>query len=332
MRIALDAMGGDQAPGEIILGAILASRSFENIEILLVGDQQKLNTEIKKAEFELQGSKLKVWHASEVINMEEHPAVAVKKKKDSSLVVANRLVKEGKADVVISAGNTGAAMTASLLTLGRVKGINRPAIASLMPNLKGVGVLLDAGANADCDPENLVKFGIMGSIYAEQVLEITNPRVGLLSIGEESTKGNKLVIAAHELLAKTDLNFIGNIEGRDINKGVCDVIVCDGFVGNVVLKMAEGLSSALFTQIKEAINTSLKSKMGGYLLRDSFKILKASLDHTEYGGAPLLGLNGLSMICHGSSNAKAIKNAIKAAIKAINQEVTGKIMKYVAEV
>ena len=315
-------MGGDYAPKEVVLGAIEACREF-GAEVVLVG----IATEIEPilAHQATTGLKLEVYHASEVIAMDEHPANTVKKKKDSSLVVANRLVKEGKADAIISAGNTGAAMAASLLTLGRINGIKRPAIALPMPTQLGVSVFLDAGANADCEPENLVQFAMMGLVYAELVLGLPKPRVGLLSIGEEETKGNKLTIEAHQLLKNTPYNFIGNIEGRDIHRGVCEVIVCDGFVGNIVLKLTEGLAAVLFSQIKKSIASNFITTAGGLLLKGAFKQIKTKLDYTEYGGAPLLGIDGVSMICHGSSNAKAIKNAIRAATKAASENVVGKI-------
>jgi glycerol-3-phosphate acyltransferase PlsX len=257
--------------------------------------------------------------------MDDHPVTAVRRKKNSSLAVANRLVKEGRAAGVISAGNTGAAMASSHFTLGLIEGIKRSAIATPMPTLTGVSVLLDAGANADCEPENLLQFAQMGAVYAEFVFGITNPRVALLSIGEEETKGNKLTIEAHQLLKQANINFIGNVEGRDVHRGVCDVTVCDGFVGNTILKLSEGLSSVIFQQIKEAASASLFSRIGGLLLRSELRKFKARMDYTEYGGAPLLGINGISMISHGSSNAKAIKNAIRAALRAANEDVVGKI-------
>ncbi len=322
MKIAIDAMGGDNAPEEIVKGAILACREL-GAEIILVGNEARIGAILKSQS--ISGLRLEVYNATEVIEMDEHPAIAVKNKKDSSLVVANRLVKEGSASAVISAGNTGAAMSGSLLTLGRIKGINRPAIASPMPTNTGVSVLIDAGANADCDPHNLLQFALMGSIYAEQVFGIPKPRVGLLSIGEEETKGNKLTVEAHQLLKQSPINFIGNIEGRDVHRGECDVIVCDGFVGNVVLKISEGLAGALFGQIKTALRRNLITTTGALLVKSAFQSLKGRMDYTEYGGAPLLGLNGISMISHGRSNAKAIKNAVKTTIKAVNEDIVGKI-------
>lgn len=322
MKIAIDAMGGDLAPQEIVLGAIDACREL-NAEVILVGLEPNIKGILDSKQ--ITGLKLEICHASEIITMEDHPALAVKAKKDSSLVVANQLVKRGEAAAVISAGSTGAAMTASLLHLGRIGGIKRPAIATPMPNRLGVGVLIDAGANADCDSENMLQFAVMGSIYAEKVFGINKPRVGLLSIGEEETKGNKLTLETHELLKESELNFIGNIEGRDIHQGNCDVIVCDGFTGNVVLKLSEGLSSVLFGQIKAAVAANCLNTLGGLLLKPAFGKLKAQLDYTEYGGAPLLGLKGISMIGHGKSNAKAVKNAVRAAMKAVDQGVVSKI-------
>lgn len=322
MKIALDAMGGDFAPREIVLGAIAACSEF-GVEIILVGAEEAIKKELLNQG--ASGLKLEIHPATEIIAMDEHPATAVKRKKDSSLVVANRLVKEGAASAVISMGNTGAAMAASLLTIGRISGIKRPAIASPMPTRKGVCVILDAGANADCEPENLLQFAQMGVIYAERVLGLPNPQVGLLSIGEEKTKGNKLTIDSQELLEKSRLNFIGNIEGCDLHQGICQVVICDGFVGNIVLKLSEGLAAVLLDQLKEAITSKPVSALGGLLIKPSVKILKAKMDYTEYGGAPLLGIDGISMIGHGRSNAKAVKNAVRAAMKAVRENVVEKI-------
>ncbi|HBF35720.1 MAG TPA: phosphate acyltransferase PlsX [Firmicutes bacterium] len=322
MKIALDAMGGDFAPKEIVLGAIQASREF-GAEVILVGIEAEIQAILDQQQ--AAGLKLEIYPATEVIAMDEHPANAVKRKKDSSLVVANRLVKEGKADAVISMGNTGAAMAASLFTLGRLSTIKRPAIASLMPTKKGISIILDAGANADCEPENLLEFAYMGSAYAEHILGKSNPQIGLLSIGEEETKGNKLTVEAHQLLKNSRLNFVGNIEGRDVHRGACDVIVCDGFVGNVVLKLSEGLASSLMSWVKEAINDNAFSMLGGLLIKKPLKKILTPMDPAEYGGMPLLGLNGISMIGHGSSKAKAVKNAIKAATKAVEQDIIGAI-------
>lgn len=322
MKIAIDAMGGDFAPQETVCGAIDACREF-GADVILVGIEADLKKLLVAGSFS--NLKIDIFPASEVISMDEHPANAVKRKLDSSLVVANRLVKEGKAAAVISAGNTGAAMAASLLNLGRISGIKRPGIASLMPTKKGFSVLIDAGGNVDCEPEHLFQFGIMGSIYAEEVLGLKKPRLGLLSIGEEETKGNKLTIETYQLLKKSKLNFIGNIEGCDVHQGDCEVIICDGFIGNTVLKLSEGLATVLLNEIKEVISSNYLTKFGGLLLKNSLKKIKSRMDYAEYGGMPLLGVNGISMISHGGSNAKAIKNAIKAANKVINQDIVSKI-------
>ena len=319
MKIALDAMGGDNAPVAEVGGAVAACRDL-GISVILVGDPALIEAETAKYP-EARSLGLEIVAATERITMDEHPAAAVKHKRQSSIVIANELVRNGQADGVVSAGNTGAAMAASLLRLGRIKGIDRPAIGFPVPTAKGVTVLLDMGANADCDAENLVQFAMMGAVYAERVLSITNPRIGLLNIGTEPTKGNSLALSAYPLLSDAGLNFIGNVEGNDLPQGAADVIVCDGFIGNVVLKFAEGLSSMLFTQIKETVAATLKGKIGGLLLQSSLRSIRKRLDYAEYGGAPLLGVNGVSIIAHGRSNARAIANAIKAAAKASDEKV-----------
>lgn len=327
MRIAVDAMGGDYAPHEAVLGAVEAAKEW-SIPVILVGREEELKKEL--ASLEYPSDLISIVNAEETVGMNEHPATAVRKKRNSSIVVANRLVKDGEADAIISAGNTGAAMAASLLTLGRIPGVSRPAIAIPMPTVKGVTVLLDAGANADCDPEDLLQFAIMGSIYAEAVLKITGPKVGLLNIGEEEEKGNRLTLATYGRLKESSLHFIGNIEGRDIPFGACDVLVCDGFVGNTILKFTEGFAGALFSLMKEALLSTTRTKLGALLIKPGLKSLKARMDYSEYGGAPLLGVRGVSIISHGSSNAKAFKNAILSGINAINEDVTGKIYKLIA--
>jgi len=313
MRVAIDAMGGDYAPQEIVLGAVEAAKEF-NCEIVLVGDQEKINQTLRACP-NWQQLNITVHHASEVIGMNEHPAAAIRKKKDASVVVATRLVKEGYCDVVISAGSTGAAASAALLGLGRIEGIERPAIATPIPNLTGTTVLLDSGANVDSKPKHLVQSAIMGSIYAEYVLGIKNPRVGLLSIGEEDIKGNEQVLATLPLLKQLkSINFIGNVEGRDIPKGTVDVVVCDGFVGNIVLKFGEGLASAIMQLVKNTIREhGMMAKIASLLIMPALRKLRNKLDYAEYGGAPLLGVAGGCIICHGSSKAKAIKNAIRVA-------------------
>ncbi|TDA65654.1 MAG: phosphate acyltransferase PlsX [Clostridia bacterium] len=312
MRIAVDAMGGDYAPGEVIKGAQLAAAEYA-VEILLVG-----NSETLKAELDHQGpDRITIVHASEVIHMDDQPALALRRKKNASIAVATSLVKSGEALGLVSAGSTGAQMAAALLTLGRLPGISRPAIATLVPTLAGPKVLLDAGANVDCKPQHLVQFAGMGSIYAEKILGIKAPRVGLLNVGVEITKGNELTLAAYPLLQQSGLNFIGNIEPREIPTGECDVIVCDGFVGNCLLKFGEGLASAALNMLKEEIGRHLLSRMGAALLVPSLKFMGARFDYSEYGGAPLLGVNGVSIVCHGSSRAKAIKNAIRLAMQCV---------------
>ncbi len=294
MKLAIDAMGGDNAPAEIVRGAVEAVKKFP-CEIVLVGDETQIS-EILSAEPDWQNLPLKIQHASEIIAMNEHPADAVRNKKNSSIVVATRLVKTGECDAVLSAGSTGAAVTAAQLILKRIHGIGRPAIATPIPTPKGVTLLLDGGANVDSKPEHLVHSGIMGALYAEHVLGKKNPRVGLLNIGEEETKGNEQAKETYRILKNMmTINFAGNAEGRDIPAGTFDVIVCDGFVGNVVLKFGEGMALTIFTLIREAIeNANVATKLGALLLMPTLKELAKRMDASEYGGAPLLGVNGCS--------------------------------------
>lgn len=322
MRIAVDAMGGDYAPGEIVKGAVKAAAAYPDIQITLVGQKDKILAHLPEAK---DRSNMEIHAASEVIAMDEHPAAAIKKKKDSSIVVATSLVKEGYADALVSAGSTGAQMAAALLGLGRIKGINRPAIGTVLPTLQAGKLLIDVGANPDAKPENLVQYGMMGSIYAELILGIKNPKVALLNIGSEEGKGNELVQTAYELFKNTPLNFIGNIEGRDIPYGAADVVVCDAFVGNIVLKTIEGMASSLFELIKEKITANSVRKVGALLIKPGLKEIAHSLDYSEYGGAPLLGVNGTSVICHGSSKEKAIFNAIRVAKECVEEKIIEKI-------
>lgn len=322
MRIAVDAMGGDFAPEEIVKGALRAVRFYPDITVILVGQKDKIRACLPDTGIT---SQIEIYEAAEVVGMDEHPANAIKKKKDSSIVVATRLVKEGEADALVSAGNTGAQMAAALLGLGRIKGINRPAIGTVIPTLQEGKLLLDVGANPDAKPENLLQYGVMGSIYAEKILGISNPKVALLNIGSEEGKGNELVQAAYELFKSSNLNFIGNIEGRDIPYGTADVIVCDAFVGNIVLKTIEGMASSLFQLIKQKITSNTVRKIGALLIKPGFKEIAHSLDYAEYGGAPLLGVNGTSIICHGSSNEKAIFNAIRVAKECVEEKIIDKI-------
>ncbi len=314
MKIAVDVMGTDYGPSEIVRGAVLAVYAY-NCEVVLVGDKAEIE-KILKENKALTNEKITIQHASEVIGMCEHPGVAVRKKKDASIVLATKLLKEGLCRAVISPGSTGAAVAAALFGLGRIKGIERPSIATPIPNKSGTTVVLDSGANVDSKPVHMVQAAIMGSLYAEHILKIKNPRVGLLNIGEEESKGNEQALATYPLLkAECGINFIGNAEGRDITNGKVDVVVCDGFVGNVVLKFAEGLAVVILQMLKDAIRKSgFFAKMAAMFLMPALSGLKKKMDSAEYGGAPLLGVNGTFIICHGSSKAKAIKNAIGVAI------------------
>ncbi len=325
MKIAVDAMGGDFAPEQIVFGAVRAARKYQ-CEIVLVGDEAAIRSVLER-EKGWESLNITIHHASEVIGMGEHPADAVRTKKDASVVVATQLVKDGECDAVLSAGSTGAAVTAAQLILKRIRGIGRPTIATPMPTPKGVTLLLDSGANVDSKPEHLVQSGMMGALYAEHVFGKANPRVGLLNIGEEETKGNEQAKATYQLLkTMRTINFIGNAEGRDVPKGNFDVVICDGFVGNIVLKFAEGLAKTILKLIKEAIKDGgIFAKLGALLLMPTLKKLGKRLDVTEYGGAPLLGVNGCCIISHGSSNAKSVCSAIGVANEYVKSNVLGHI-------
>jgi glycerol-3-phosphate acyltransferase PlsX len=323
VRIAIDAMGGDYAPAEIVKGAALASHQTPS-DIILVGDPAKIEAELKKLK---PGSNLSVVAASETIGMNEHPAQAVKTKKDASVNVAVSLVKEGKADAVVSAGNTGALMAAALFKLGRIEGVERPAIATEFPLPAGKVLLLDMGANVDCKPKHLEQFALMGSLYAQHVLHIKNPRVGLLNIGEEKEKGNELVRETWPLLKALPINFIGNVESKEILSGHTDVIVCDGFVGNLILKFGESLGAAVFRLFKEEVSKGILSKIGLFFLLPALLKLRNKVTYDEYGGAPLLGINGVVFKAHGRAKAQAIKNAIREAVEAVEGNMVGAISK-----
>ena len=313
MKIAVDAMGGDYAPEQIVFGALRAARAID-CEIVLVGNEARLRSLLDK-ERGWEKLPISIHPASEIIGMDEHPADAVRQKKDSSVVVATRLVRDGACDAVISAGSTGAAVTAAQRILKRIKGIKRPAIATPIPTPKGVTLLLDSGANVDSKPLHLLQSALMGSIYSELIFGHEEPRVGLLNIGEEASKGDELVKETYPLLqAMTTINFAGNAEGRDIPKGNFDVVVCDGFVGNVVLKFGEGLAKTIGRLVKDEVKGSgFLTKLGALLIKPALLRLAKRLDVTEYGGAPLLGVDGCCIISHGSSNAKAICSAIRVA-------------------
>lgn len=309
MKIAIDAMGGDNAPKAIIEGSLEAISEY-GVEIYLVG----LKKEITKVLTNINSStKLHIVEAREIIENDDNPVQAIKKKKDSSMVLGLGLVKDNICDAFLSAGNTGAFLAGSLLKVGRIKGIDRPALSPVLPSTKGGYMLIDAGANADCKPKNILQFAIMGSIYMGKVLGIASPKVGLLNNGTEEGKGNELTKQSYELLKNSNINFIGNIEARDMIYGICDVCVCDGFVGNVVLKNTEGLASGIMSMIKEEITKTTVSKIGAMLIKNSLTGLKKRFDYKEYGGAPFLGINGIMIKAHGSSDKKAIKNAVRQA-------------------
>ncbi|MDR7409695.1 MAG: phosphate acyltransferase PlsX [Armatimonadota bacterium] len=318
MRVAVDAMGGDHAPAEVVAGALAAAERL-GIDVLLVGPDEVVREQLKR--HRPPASRVRVVHASQQVGMDESPTTALRRKPDNSITKGLELVRSGQADAFFSAGNTGAVMAASLLTLGRVEGVDRPAIAAVLPTLRGRLVALDVGANVDCRPRHLLQFALMGSVYAERVLGIPSPRVGLLSNGEEAGKGNELVVRTAELLRATDLNFVGNVEGRQVFFGACDVLVCDGFVGNVVLKLGEGMAQGLFQIIREEVRRSLRAKFAVWLLRPRLRALRRRIDYTEYGGAPLLGVRGVVVIGHGASNAHAVYNALRVAQEEVRQRL-----------
>lgn len=325
MRLAVDAMGGDNAPYEIVKGAVEAVKKFP-CEIILVGDEDKIKN-VLKDEPDLDNLPLTIKHTTEIIAMREHPADAVRTKKDSSIVVATEMVKAGECDAVLSAGSTGAAVAAAQLILKRVHGIGRPAIATPIPTSTGATLLLDSGANVDSKPEHLVQTAVMGSIYSEFVLGKKNPAVGLLNIGEEETKGNEQAKETYQLLKNlSSINFVGNAEGRDIPAGRFDVVVCDGFVGNAILKFGEGLAMMIFKLIKEEFSHGDDNiTVGEILATPTLKNLVKRLDVSEYGGAPLLGVDGYCIISHGSSNAKSICSAIGVAVEYVNSKFLERI-------
>jgi len=317
IRVAVDAMGGDRGPEEIVAGAVAAAS--DEIVPILVGPSG------------LETHGLELVEAPDVIGMDEKPAEAVRGKPESSLVVACRLVGEGKAEAVISAGNTGAMLAACLLELRRVPGVRRPAIAVTIPARRRPSVLLDSGANADARPEDLVQFAHMGAVFAEEILGVRNPEVRLLSIGEESEKGNQLTLEAHRLLAEGELNFTGNTEGRDLLVGAADVVVTDGFTGNVALKLLEGTIKNLLEAFREEVTATLRGKLGGLLIRPATRRLRERLDPDAYGGAYLLGLRGLAVIAHGNSSRRAIANAIRLAAGGVEHDVVGRLAERVGE-
>ena len=321
--IALDAMGGDNAPDAIVDGALRALRKFTDVRIMLVGPEDRLRGMVANADVK---DRIEIVNATEVIEMDESPMLAVRKKKDSSLVVAMNLVREGKAGAVVSAGSTGAVLAGGMFKIGRIAGIERPALAPVLPGLKKHFLLIDSGANVDCQPKYLLQFGLMGSVYMKSVMDVREPRVGLINIGAEAEKGNKLTKETFELMeAQTSYNFAGNCEARDIFTGDFDVAVADGFAGNIVLKHTEGLAKALFTMIKQELMASLPTKIGALLAKPAFAKIKRRMDYNAVGGAPLLGVNGAVVKAHGSSGGEAIENAVRQARRMLEGDVVGKI-------
>jgi len=319
LKVVLDAAGGDLAPVETVKGAVEAAR-LHGLPLLLVGPEASVRAELAK--YDTTGLDLEVVDAPEIVGMEEHPVAAVRSKKRSSMNVGMGLVRDGKAQAFVSAGNSGAAFAAGLFILGRIEGVERPALAGIYPTLAGPMLLLDIGANADVRPQHLRQFALLGSAYVERALGRSNPRVALLSNGEEETKGNAVVQEAHRLLRESNLNFVGNVEGRDLPTGTkADVVVCDGFVGNVAVKLSEGLSETLFSLIRAEIGRGIVSKIAAAALMPAFRRIKARLDYEEYGGAPLLGVKGVVIIAHGRSKAKAIRNALRVAAQAADQRL-----------
>lgn len=330
VKVAVDAMGGDNAPGEIIKGAVLAVQEREDIKVLLVGKEAIIQEGLKKYNYDK--SRLEIVNADEMITNDEAPVMAIRRKKDSSIVVALNLVKNNQADAFVSAGSTGAVLVGGQLIVGRIKGVARPPLAPLIPTINGVSLLIDCGANVDARPAHLVQFAQMGSIYMEHVVGIKNPRVAIVNIGTEEEKGNMLVKETFPLLKNCkDINFIGSIEAREIPNGAADVIVCEAFVGNVILKLYEGLGTALIHKIKEGLMSTTKSKVGAFLCKPALKETLKSFDASQYGGAPLLGLNGLVVKTHGSSKSLEVKNSIIQCITFTEQQINEKIRMNIQE-
>lgn len=319
MRIAVDAMGGDNAPAAIVAGALAARQAGVDLEIVLVGREE----DIRAAAAVPEG--IEIVHAPEVIENDDKPLLSLRRKRHSSMVIALSILKEGKVDAVVSAGNTGAFMAGASLLVGRIPGVSKPALAPVLPTLDGRGVIaVDLGATMDPRPENLYQYAIMGNLYSQSVFGLPAPRIGLLNVGVEPEKGNELAKQTYKLLKNSSLNFVGNVEARDVMQGECDVLICDGFVGNVLLKSMEGVAQAIFAQMKDAIMTGgVKAKIGALLLKSALGGLKKQMDYSEHGGSPLLGINGVCVKCHGSADANTVKNAIlkQAYLLARNQTI-----------
>ncbi|MDO5147379.1 MAG: phosphate acyltransferase PlsX [Eubacteriales bacterium] len=328
-KIAVDAMGGDNAPGEIVKGAVEALKERKDIRICFFGDKDKVEAELEKYSYD--PAQVEIVHTTEEISCDEAPAVAIKKKKDSSLVVALRAVKSGDCDAVVSAGSSGAILVGGQVLVGKCKGVKRAPLAPLVPTEKGVSLLIDCGANVDARPEHLVQFAQMGSIYMEHIVGIKKPRVAIVNIGAEEAKGNALVKETYPLLKECKtIHFVGSIEARDIPKGDVDVIVTEAFVGNVILKLEEGLAGTLLSVVKEGMMSTLRSKIGALLVKPALKKTLKTFDASEYGGAPLLGLKGLVVKIHGSSSAKETRNAIFQCVSFKEAEINERIMQYLA--
>ncbi|MDO8686432.1 MAG: phosphate acyltransferase PlsX [Clostridiales bacterium] len=325
MRILVDAMGGDKAPNDIVAGCIDAINVSEGYDILLIGNEAIIEKILREKKFT--NPRLKIYNAEEAILNEDQPTKAIKEKKDSSMVVGFRLLKQKQGDVFISAGNTGALMTGSLLLLGRIKGIDRPALAPVIPTKEGGAMIIDAGLNTMCKPVNYQQFAKIGSIYMREMFDVRAPRVGLINVGSEERKGNENIKQAYSRLSGSDINFVGNIEGRHIPDGKVDVAVCDGFVGNVLLKFLEGVGSFIFDGLNRVYSKNLLSKLSALAVRNELRQFKKRLDYEEYGGTPILGVDGTVIKCHGSSNAKTIKNAIIKAYKYAKSSVLEQIRK-----
>jgi len=333
VRIAVDAMGGDLGSELPVRGAIAALGERDDLEVILLGPRNVLEKQIDELVGDATGvsNRLAVEHAPETIGMDESPVEAIRKKKNSTVMVGFDLIRKNKADAVISAGNSGATMAAAIRKLGRLKGVSRPGIASFFPTLKKPVMLMDIGANVDCRPQHLFQFAIMASSCSSLLHGSNKPSVGLLSIGEEASKGNLLVKETHELLMESSLNFIGNVEGRDVYKGDVDVIICDGFVGNISLKISEGLAEAAMQMLKAEILKTWRAKIGYLFIKNAFEQFRQRVDYAEYGGAPLLGINGTSIICHGTSDSKAIQNAVSVAADMVQYKVNDGITRALAE-
>ncbi len=328
MKIAVDAMGGDFAPRNTVQGAVEACREFQ-LPVILVGREQEIHRELDR--LNVGGLPIEVVHAEEVVGMDEPAVTAIRKKKKSSIRIGARLVKDGDAQGFVSAGNTGAVMATSKIVMKSLEGVQRPALATVVPTMTGASILLDVGANVDCRAKHLMQFAVMGSFYAEAILGRKNPKIGLLSIGEEETKGNEQTRQVFDILRQSSINFVGNVEGRDVFNGSVDVIVCDGFVGNITLKVSESLAETMEHLIRSEIKKSILARIGYLFMRPAFRKFKKRVDYSEYGGAPLLGISGVTIICHGRSSAKAIKNAVRVAGDFCAKDVNGQISRGLAE-